>query len=152
MGQPRDEVQNACYHEVLLTDTSPRTPVSRRKVRAFAMQCPPAHRAAELMRAGDAPRQGQGAIESVELSPPDSLVYRRWVSAQPSGRVWDRWLLFCLVGLAVGLVGFAVHAGIDILSFIKARRARVCCLVEPRVCRRPACDALSDARDAPFLP
>ena len=79
------------------------------------------------MRAGDALRQGHDAIESVELSPPDSLVYRRWVAAQPSGRVWDRWLLFILVGLAVGLVGFAVHAGIDILSFIKARRARACC-------------------------
>ena len=31
MGQPREEVQRGCYHEVLLTDTSPRTPVSQRQ-------------------------------------------------------------------------------------------------------------------------
>ena len=63
-----------------------------------------------------------GAIESVELLPPDSVVYRKWVAAQKGGRLWDRWCLYILVGLAVGLVGFAVHGGIDVLAYIKARR------------------------------
>ena len=66
----------------------------------------------------------------MELHPPDSLVYRKWVAAQQSGRVWDRWCLFILVGLAVGLVGFAVHGGIDVLAYIKARRpsrGAACC-------------------------
>ena len=32
MGQPRDDPQRSCYHEVLLTDSSPRTPVSQRQL------------------------------------------------------------------------------------------------------------------------
>jgi len=62
-------------------------------------------------------------IESVELLPPDSLVYRRWGAAQAASRVWDRWALFIFVGIATGLAGFAVHAGVDILAFIKASQA-----------------------------
>ena len=85
---------------------------------------PPARaggRGADARRHVVTPSQGHGVIESVELNPPDSLIYRRWVAAQPSSRLWDRWLLFILVGLAVGLAGFAVHAGIDMLAFIKVR-------------------------------
>ena len=38
MGQPSDEPQRGCYHEVLLTDTSPRTPVSQRQRVRDALQ------------------------------------------------------------------------------------------------------------------
>ena len=65
--------------------------------------------------------QAQAAIEAIDYLPPDSEVYRRWSDTQPVGRTWDRWAMFVLVGVAVGLAGFAAHLLIDVLAFIKAR-------------------------------
>ncbi len=50
-------------------------------------------------------------------------MYRRWAGGQVAGRVWDRWLLYILIGLAVGLAGFTAHLIIDMLAFVKVRGA-----------------------------
>ncbi len=66
--------------------------------------------------------QARAAIEAVDYLPPDSEAYRAWAGAQVAGRVWDRWAMMVLVGLAVGLAGFTAHLFIDALAFVKARR------------------------------
>jgi hypothetical protein len=69
--------------------------------------------------------QARAAIEAIDYLPPDSEAYRRWAGGQVAGRVWDRWVMFLCIGLAVGLAGFAAHLLIDGFAFVKARtRAR----------------------------
>ncbi|KAL4529321.1 hypothetical protein Ndes2526A_g04115 [Nannochloris sp. 'desiccata'] len=64
------------------------------------------------------------AHESIDYLAPSSRVYRRWLSAQPWNRYWDRWLLMAAIGIAVGTVGFTLHFLIHTLAFIKNHGTR----------------------------
>ena len=64
------------------------------------------------------------AHESIDYLAPSSRVYRRWLSAQPWNRYWDRWLLMAAIGIAVGAVGFTLHFLIHALAFIKNHGTR----------------------------
>jgi chloride channel 7 len=64
------------------------------------------------------------AHESIDYLAPSSRVYRRWLSAQPWNRYWDRWLLMAAIGIAVGTVGFTLHFIIHTLAFIKNHGTR----------------------------
>lgn len=63
-------------------------------------------------------------FESIDYFAPSSRVYRRWLSAQPWNRYWDRWVLMAMIGLAVGAVGFGLHFLIHALSFVKYHGTR----------------------------
>ena len=62
--------------------------------------------------------------ESIDYLAPSSRIYRRWLSAQPWSRYWDRWLVMAVIGIAVGTVGFLLHFLIHTLAFIKYRGTR----------------------------
>ena len=83
---------------------------------------PPA--AAPSSTLGAAEKKQLAAFESIDYFAPSSRVYRQWLSAQPWGRYWDRWLLMAAIGITVGAVGFLLHFCIHALAFIKYHGTR----------------------------
>ena len=63
-------------------------------------------------------------FESIDYLAPSSRVYRQWLSAQPWGRYWDRWLMMALIGLSIGVIGFFLHFFINALAFGKYHGTR----------------------------
>lgn len=62
--------------------------------------------------------------ESIDYLAPTSRVYRLWLSAQPWGRYWDRWLMMAAIGMATGAVGFLLHFLIHACWFVKYHGTR----------------------------
>ena len=77
------------------------------------------------------------SYESLDYLPPDSVVYRRWLSSmsESTGRLrllhrlttkWDldRFFVMGLVGFFVGLLGFLLHQLIDVIAQTKWAHAK----------------------------
>ncbi|CAL8466168.1 g5704 [Coccomyxa elongata] len=63
-------------------------------------------------------------VESIDYLPPNSEVYRRWLTGQPHRRQWDRWFMMGSIGVTVGLIGYFLFFFIELLSDAKYRTVR----------------------------
>ncbi|XP_069816153.1 chloride channel protein D-like isoform X2 [Dendropsophus ebraccatus] len=54
-----------------------------------------------------------GNHESLDYLPSHSEVYKTWIKQNPRRSDWDRWVMFALVGIAVGVLGFLMHQLIE---------------------------------------
>jgi len=62
--------------------------------------------------------------DSIDYLAPSSKVYRQWLSAQPWGRHWDRWLMMAVIGITTGAVAFLLHFLIHALWTVKYHGTR----------------------------
>jgi len=64
------------------------------------------------------------SYDSQDYFPPHSEVYLEWLTKQPTGREWDRWLLMGIIGFIVGITGFLLHQVIDLIATTKWNYAK----------------------------
>eukprot|EP00892_Ulva_mutabilis_P010524 jgi/Ulvmu1/7844/UM004_0074.1 len=67
---------------------------------------------------------GEKTYDSMEYNPPNSAVYRAWLSRQPHGRSWDKWLLMAAIGCSVGTVSFCLQQAIKFLFTVRENVGR----------------------------
>jgi chloride channel 7 len=63
-----------------------------------------------------AERRRLAQFESIDYLPPNSQVYRAWLSKQPHGRSWDRWAMMGAIGVTVGFLAYCMDSLIDALG------------------------------------
>jgi hypothetical protein len=61
--------------------------------------------------------------ESFSYMPNDCFIYRQWLKRQPVRLDLDKWFVMGLIGVVMGVVGFALHQLTVVISDLKWNKA-----------------------------